>query len=106
MAHLLGNAQRSRPGKGRWVRGSARLADAAHRAAPTLNILRAAAVACILCAFVQLRAVGAQQAIAGEPPRAEQTHLHLQDALHPPGEYFSPITAYYNLWCALKQELS
>lgn len=99
VTHNLGDAGQPRPGKGCWVRGPARLAGAADRAAATLNFLRAAAIACILCAFVT------EQALAGEPPRAGQTLLHLRDALQPPGDYFCPISAYYNLWCALKQKL-
>lgn len=39
-------------------------------------------------------------AAAPEQQRKAQTYVRFKDALQPPGNYFNPVTAYYNMWCA------
>ena len=53
--------------------------------------------ACLLC--LQHGHAAGKEAAAPEQQRKEQTFVRFKDVLQPPGNYFNPITAYYNMWC-------
>lgn len=60
----------------------------------------AALAACVLCVFAQLAGVAGKQAVAAQEPGVQQTYIRFRDVLQLPSAYFTPITAYYNLWRA------
>ena len=56
--------------------------------------------ACLLWACLQQAQVWGKDAAAPEQQRKAQTYVRFKDVLQPPSNYFNPVTAYFNMWCA------